>query len=163
MILNYADPKKHMLAATARPLELSAPTPEDSHLARVGCRRLVGAIGEGPTAKIRVINSDEDIAVPVTALRLLVDILAQMAQGNAVAVVPIHAEYTTQQAADFLNVSRPFLIGLLEEGNLPFRKVGTHRRIRFEDLVKYRAISLADQKAAADELARQAQEIGLGY
>lgn len=152
-----------MLAANSRPMEPSVPSEADAHLAETGSRLLAGFIGKGPTAQIRVINSDQDVTVPVTALRLLVDILAQMAQGNAVTIVPIHAEFTTQQAADYLNVSRPFLIKKVEEGEIPFRKVGTHRRIRFEDLVKYREISLVDQKAAADELARQAQELGLGY
>lgn len=152
-----------MLAANSRPMEPSVPSEADAHLAEAGSRLLAGFIGKGPTAQIRVINSDQDVTVPVTALRLLVDILAQMAQGNAVTIVPIHAELTTQQAADYLNVSRPFLIGLLEEGKIPFRKVGTHRRVRFKDLAKYREISLVDRKAAADELTRQAQELGLGY
>jgi len=155
--------RKGQMLAAAHPMEPSVPTEEDAHLAETGSRLLAGFIGKGKTAKIRVATSDQDVTVPVAALRLLVDILAQMAQGNAVTIVPIHAELTTQQAADYLNVSRPFLIGLLEEGKIPFRKVGTHRRIRFEDLVKYREISLVDQKAAADELTRQAQELGLEY
>jgi excisionase family DNA binding protein len=124
---------------------------------------LAACIGRGPTARLRVFDGDKDITVPVAALHLLVDILAQMARGNAVTVVPINAELTTQQAADFLSVSRPFLIGLLEQGRVPYRKVGTHRRIRFQDLAAYQKVSQAEQRRAADALAREAQDLGLGY
>ena len=140
------------------------PNPADANLARVSSRLLATRLGHGPTARLRVIDGDDEvIEVPVAALRMLVDILANMAEGNAVSIVPIHAELTTQEAADFLGVSRPYLVGVLERGELPHHKVGTHRRIYFRDLLAYRTQRMGQSQAALDALAAQAQKLGLGY
>lgn len=136
-------------------------TPQESALARNSSRLLAACIGKGPTARLRVIDDEGEIEVPVAALRMLVDILANMAAGNAMSLVPIHAELTTQQAADFLNVSRPYLVGLIDRGELAHHKVGTHRRVYFRDLMSYRETQLKKSKAGLAELARLSQEIGL--
>ncbi|MGV2863406.1 helix-turn-helix domain-containing protein [Achromobacter sp. AGC39] len=108
-------------------------------------------------------NQAHQVELPTSALRLLVDILAELADGNAVKVVPVHAELTTQEAADMLNVSRPHLVKLLEDGVLPFHRTGKHRRVRLADLTQYKeARDRASQEAMA-ELARQAQESSMGY
>lgn len=138
-------------------------SPQETELARSSSRLLAACIGRGPTARLRVIDGEGDIEVPVSALRMLVDILANMAEGNAMSLVPIHAELTTQQAADFLNVSRPYLVGLIERGELPCHKVGTHRRVYFRDLLAYREQNLTQSHAALDALAEQAQKLGLDY
>jgi excisionase family DNA binding protein len=108
-------------------------------------------------------NKAHQVELPTTALRLLIDILAEVAEGNAVKIVPIHAELTTQEAADMLNVSRPYLVKLLEEGGIPFHKTGKHRRIKFADLMGYKAEQTLKSEAALQALAHQAQTLGLGY
>jgi excisionase family DNA binding protein len=108
-------------------------------------------------------NQAHQVELPTSALRLLVDILAELADGNAVKVVPVHAELTTQEAADLLNVSRPHLVKLLEEGAVPFHKTGKHRRIRFADLMQFKSDRDRSSEQAMEELARQAQELNMGY
>jgi excisionase family DNA binding protein len=99
--------------------------------------------------------------LPVAAVRLLQDLLREMAQGHAISLVPMHAELTTQQAADALNVSRPFLVKLLESGALPHRKVGTHRRIRFDDLMRYKRAIDAQRLMTLKKLTEESENLGL--
>lgn len=101
------------------------------------------------------------VELPAQAIDLLVQLLGQLAEGNAVTIVPVHAELTTQQAADLLNVSRPFVIKLIEQGRLPHKMVGTHRRIRAADVIAYQKTRTARAKAAVDELADLGQELGI--
>lgn len=103
------------------------------------------------------------VRVPTAALRLLQEVLAEIGQGNAVSITAIHAELTTQEAADFLNVSRPFLVQLLEQGAMPFHKTGTHRRVRYRDVIAYKKRIDAGRRMALDELAAEAQALGMGY
>lgn len=108
-------------------------------------------------------NQAHQVELPTSALRLLVDVLSELAEGNAVKVVPIHAELTTQEAADMLNVSRPHLVKLLESGALAFHKTGKHRRIRFADLMTFKTEQDRASAQAMEALAKQAQELQLGY
>lgn len=88
-------------------------------------------------------------------------ILAELADGNAVHVVPVHAELTTQEAADLLNVSRPHFIKLLEDGALAFHRTGKHRRVRFADLMQYKEARERAREQAMAELAQLSQELGM--
>ncbi|AOJ95688.1 helix-turn-helix domain-containing protein [Burkholderia multivorans] len=108
-------------------------------------------------------NRAHQVELPTSALRLLVDILAELADGNAVKVVPVHAELTTQEAADLLNVSRPHLIKLLESHALPYHRTGKHRRVRFSDLMRYKAERDQESADAMEELSKQAQDLRMGY
>jgi excisionase family DNA binding protein len=147
--------------------ETVTPTEADTRLAEESSRRLARLLGKRHRTLRLSVQADDDVeqsvAIPVAAFRLLADILTQMAQGNAVTLMPIHAELTTQQAADLLNVSRPFLIRLIEDGQIPFRKVGTHRRIRFDDLMAYKQKVDQGRLKALEELAAEAQKHGMGY
>ncbi|MFW5420517.1 helix-turn-helix domain-containing protein [Nocardiopsis sp. CNT-189] len=109
--------------------------------------------------------ADEDgrqgLVLPRAALELLEGILAHMAAGRGVSIVPAHAELTTQQAADMLNVSRPHLIGLLDAGEIDYRKVGTHRRVRADSLLDYKRRDDRRRREAADELSSMTGEPGL--
>jgi len=144
---------------------LSLPAENEVQVARQGRNRLASYLTKrSPIQSIQIIDDENNahgIEVPTAALNLLVKILDQFASGNAVEVVPIHAELTTQEAADLLNVSRPYLIKLLEEGKLPFHYAGSHRRLFFEDVMAYRDESFRKSQEAMAELAQQAQELGM--
>lgn len=144
------------------------PTAADAQLALESGRRLSRVLAAKPQSAVRVriepdSEAEEAISIPVAACRLLNGILAEMAKGNTVTLVPIHCELTTRQAADILNVSRPFLIEQLEKGAIPYRKVGTHRRVMLKDLMGFKQTMDRNRLKALDELSAIDQELGLGY
>lgn len=142
----------------------SLPSTEDASLARASAQELSALLSEKPDADRAQVKLDgHTLILPRQALALLRDVLSEMAQGNAVTIVPTHAELTTQEAANILNVSRPYLIKLLDERKIPHHKINKHRRILFEDLMKYKRQQDAESITALDELAKQAQELGMDY
>jgi excisionase family DNA binding protein len=156
-----------MTLSADRTKKFIAPTAEDATLARASSRTLASYVqNKQPYCNIRIMQDDttgESVAIPAAAFCLLVDILAQMAQGNAVTLIPVKKELTTQEAADILQVSRPYLVGLLESGEIPYRKVGTRRRVKTQDLIDYKNWIDAQRMHSLEELAAQAQELNMGY
>lgn len=146
-------------------LTTNPPSKDDVELARASGQRLAPYARKGLalTFRVRDAENEEAIELPAGAVKLLMAVLEDMASGRAVTIVPQNAELTTQQAADVLNVSRPFLIGLLDERKLPFRMVGTHRRVRFEDVLNYKEATDTERRKVLGQLAAEAQELGMGY
>ncbi len=164
MLYEWA-PEKPMATQIFDPAEPTTPSEADARLAREAAGKLARQLAKADgSMQLRITGPDgasETVTIPRAAFRLLVTILAEMARGSAVRLIPQHAELTTQEAAELLNISRPYLVRLLEEGRIPFHRVGTHRRVLFEDVMAYKAEHRRARSAALDELSRLDQELGL--
>ncbi|MCZ7560464.1 MAG: excisionase family DNA-binding protein [Burkholderiaceae bacterium] len=135
-------------------------------MARVAQRCIMEALDRSNAVSIVLTsNGDEQpsVAVPPAALKLIGQLLGAMSEGRPVVLVPEKQELTTVEAANFLNVSRPFVIKEIEAGRLPHRMVGRHRRIAFEDLVAYERKMREKQRAALERMAENERELGLDY
>lgn len=142
------------------------PTEDDQRLASESSRFLEPASTLPHEVRMQFLDEDAPrmaFSLPVPAVRLLNEILKEMARGNAVTLLPNNAMLTTQEAADILNVSRPFLIGLLEAGKIPFRRLGSHRRILFADLMAFKQKTDSAREEAMRQLTQEAQELDMGY
>jgi excisionase family DNA binding protein len=143
------------------------PAEADSAVAEQSSRLLAAHLHpQNQTQRLKIVEEDgteQEVVIPAAAFHLLVDILSQMAQGNAVRLMPIHTELTSQEAADILNVSRPYFVKLLDSGEIPCRKVGRHRRVLYADLIAYKQKTDHQRMIALDKLAAQAQELNMGY
>jgi len=140
------------------------PSEAEAEVAKATSRLLASRLEKGGPMQLKILDDESPrgtVKLPAAAVGLLVRILEEMARGNAVTLIPVHAELTTQEAADMLNFSRPSLIQLLDEGKIEYRRVGTHRRIRFEGLMKYKRRAEAERRKALEELAAYDQELGL--
>ena len=148
-----------MTIGSINPGDVDPPTAEraarriSDYLASHPDDELVEVLGE--------VGEDDALVIPRPTVIMLAQILDVLGHGLGVQIIPKETELTTQQAADMLNVSRPYLIKLLESGEIPFRRVGRHRRVTFEDLVEYKRRDELKRRAAADELADLSEELGL--
>ena len=118
-----------------------------------------------PTGRVRLCTVEDGaearVVIPAVAFRFFLDVLAELANGNAVTVAPVHAELTTQQAADILNVSRPYLIKLLDDERIPFRRVGNRRKVQLVDVIDFKRHDDVRRQKVLDELTREAEALGL--
>jgi excisionase family DNA binding protein len=143
----------------------SPPSAQEAAMARTSGQCLSRYRDRNRPLSIRVIHAgqEQSLELPAGAVALLMEILEAMAAGRGVSIIPENAELTTVQAAAILNVSRPFLIKLLADGALPYRKVGKHRRILMEDVMTYKNRIDREREAVLDQLAAEAQETDMGY
>ena len=147
-------------------LPTAIPTEDERRQAKEAGRLIAVHLLSHPDLTLQLGEGDEPNEItdlPATASRLLLDILTQMGQGNAVAITPLSAELTIHQAAHILKVSQTYLIGLLTEGQIPFRAARTQRYILRNDLMEYKKRDDEVRRTALDELAAQAQELDMGY
>lgn len=154
-----------MATAASRVLKGIQPTPRDIQTARTSSRILARLARADRSLDVEVVQNEhrERISLPAGAVRLLLDLLTEMAEGKAVTLLPMDAELTTQQAADLLNVSRPYFVGIIEKGDIPHRMVGTHRRVLLRDVLEYKSRIDEARLESLSELARQAQDLNMGY
>jgi excisionase family DNA binding protein len=139
---------------------------QDMEMARVAQRCIMEALDHSRAAAITLTTDSGEhptVDVPPAALKLIGQLLGALSEGRPITIVPSNQEFSTVEAAHFLNVSRPFVIKEIESGRLPHRMVGTHRRVAFEDLIAYARKMRERQEAALERLAENSRELGLDY
>lgn len=147
--------------------ERTIPLTEHDKMLASESSRVLEQFGEAVhELRVRLLGEDvpkAELSLPAPAVRMLGNILKEMAKGNSVTLVPNDAILTTQEAADILNVSRPFLVGLLEAGRIPYQRLGSHRRILFGDVMSFKAKTDSARDDAMRQLTEEAQELKMGY
>lgn len=143
-------------------MTLLMPSSEDQSAAAASAAQLEGlAPLEEAELSFLVAGERKTLKLPAMALKMLAETMVHLARGNAVTIAPVHMELTTQQAADILGVSRPYLVKLLEEGKIPFRRPHNHRRVRLQELLEFKEREDALRRQALDELTELSEEMGL--
>ena len=144
-------------------LDIRKPSKEEQRKALVSYDVLASSLDRlrSDYPEIEIEETEEKIRIPINALKLLARILKEISQGNPVSIVPIATEITTQAAAEFLGCSRPHVVKLLEDGKIPYTKVGKHRRIKYEDLAAYKKEMKSIQKRRIQELMDLDEDSGL--
>ena len=144
-------------------IDIKKPTKDEQRAALESYDALSASLEQlrSDNPEIEIEETEQRIRIPISALRLLAKILKEISLGNPISIVPIATELTTQAAAEFLGCSRPHLVKLLEGGKIPFAKVGKHRRIKYEDIARYKNRMKLSQKAKIQELMGLDEESGM--
>lgn len=153
-----------MASTLSMPLKGEPLTELEIAQARESSRALSDFANTDPCVEVRLTRPNGEAVtacLPGRAVEMLGRVLDEMAKGNPTTLIPLHAELTTHEAAELLVVSRPHLIKLLEEGRLPYRMVGTHRRIRYVDLLVFLEHEKEARRKILIELAEESQRLGL--
>ena len=143
--------------------DIKRPTKQEQKIALDSYNALSATLEQlnSQNPEIEIEETQEKIKIPLRALKLLANILKATSQGNPISIIPIAAEMTTQAASEFLGCSRPHLVKLLENGEIPFAKVGKHRRVKFEDLADYKKKKTEEREALLIEMMKEDEELGL--
>ncbi len=148
-------------------LQDTLPTPEEAAIAKLSSRDLAAFLETKSDMQSLNISDKEGhacgIDIPVSALRLLVDVLTQLGEGNAVNLIPIHAQLTTQEGADMLNISRPTFIKLLDEHKIPHYRKGNRRKVALSDVLKYKQDIDTKRLKTLENLSKLDQAMNMGY
>jgi len=144
-------------------IDIRKPSKEEQRAALESYDALAASIEQlrSENPEIEIEETEEKIRIPISALKLLAKILKEISLGNPISIVPIATELTTQAAAEFLGCSRPHLVKLLEDGEIPFTKVGKHRRIKYEAVAKYKKDIKSKQRTKIQKLMELDEESGL--
>ena len=148
-------------------IESKLPSPEEAALAKISSQELSGFIETKSDTQLLSVTGDDGVShsvkMPVSALRFLVDVLTELGDGNTVKLVPIHAELTTQEGGDLLNISRPTFVKLLDDGLIPFSYTVNRRKVKYVDVQDYKVKLERDRLSSLDKLSALDQELQLGY
>jgi excisionase family DNA binding protein len=143
--------------------ELTRPSKKEQRTAMESYQALISSLDRvsSDSPEIEIEETEEKIRIPLRALKLLAKILEVTSKGKPISIVPVATEMTTQASAEFLGCSRPHLVRLLEEGKIPFTMIGKHRRVKFEDLIEFKAKMKAEQKQRIIDMMRSDEESGM--
>ncbi|MFY2508858.1 helix-turn-helix domain-containing protein [Vibrio pectenicida] len=150
-------------------MNIATPLPSDEEiaLARLGSQELSAVMEmNGEAQTINVVDKSgrtHEVTLPSSVLSMMIEMMTQLGQGNSVRITPIHAELTTQEGADMLNMSRPTFIKLLDSEEIPYSRTGNRRKVAYADLMAYKNQLEDNRLAALAELSELDQEMDMGY